>query len=121
MRKLPNFGLIKGGVLKWLFKVQHENCCYCGKRMRYNHQGNDPLRASREHIQRVADGGRNVSGNYAAAHSWCNSFRGDKNWLLFKSVMMREFDEALIAFPHERNYIEKMKERYMKGDWVPQP
>ena len=58
--------------------------------------------------------------NYASAHAYCNHNRGKINWLLYASVMRREFDEALTAFPQNKKYIEEMKLRYMKGDWIPE-
>lgn len=105
------YSMIQVPLLVKLIKQWHGKCCYCGKTMRpYEKRStveswDHPMRPTREHIKRVADGGTNSHDNLAPCCSRCNSHRGKINWLLYKSIRMGEFDEAIDAFPEQRDLI----------------
>lgn len=94
-----------------MIRQWHGKCCYCGHTMRpYEKKStadgwDHPHRPTREHLKRRADGGSNSLDNLAPSCSFCNSHRGPLNWLLYKSIRMGEFDEAIEAFPEQRDLI----------------
>lgn len=75
-----------------LFLKQNKKCCYCERIMVLNKPkpGDPPLpnRATREHLDRRADGGDNNPDNLAIACQECNSGRGRVDWLTYKSWVM---------------------------------
>ena len=98
-----------GNMSKWrkqrvrerLFDAQKGKCCYCERPIyltRHHSHDTFPIRTKKgglhweyrgtfEHLKRRTDGGTDRLDNLALACNWCNSRRGDKTWLEFKTEM----------------------------------
>lgn len=87
-----------------LYDLQSGKCCYCGEQM-YRTRSNkrktcrkrgislkafDRRLATLEHLQRRAEGGTNHPDNLAVACQECNTTRGTRTWLEFKTIKMGE-------------------------------
>ena len=59
------------------FKKQKGKCAICGQQMKLNHNPDDLLSATADHIIPKSLGG-GVEGNIQAAHRKCNIKRGNK-------------------------------------------
>ena len=92
-----------------LLNAQGGVCCYCEEPIYIPHhesQKRPEVRTSKgqlrtemagtfEHPQRQGDGGGLWVRNIALACQDCNSRRGKRDWLTFKSMVMGELDAAL--------------------------
>ena len=87
-----------------LYDLQAGKCCYCEAQM-YRSRSNkrktarkhglslkgfDRRLATLEHLKRRCEGGSNHPDNLALACQECNSTRGARSWLEFKTIKMGE-------------------------------
>jgi len=84
----------KGTRIRRVYTKQGFKCCYCEKHMKLPKYGIKKCdsTATKEHLIRQVDGGKNNAQNLAVACGWCNSHRQSRNWLEWKSMCMGELD-----------------------------
>lgn len=75
-----------------LWAHQNGRCCYCGRQMVWckGKNRNADHSATREHLKKIADGGTHDIGNMALSCKLCNSQRGNRSWLEWKTIRMGE-------------------------------
>ncbi|HEX9595745.1 MAG TPA: HNH endonuclease [Anaerolineales bacterium] len=91
----------RNGLRRRLYAVQGGLCCYCERQMFVLGQ-ESAMKASQrlgttrgavfdrqatlEHLHRQADGGGHQQDNFAVACAYCNSHRGARSWVEYKTL-----------------------------------